>query len=99
MTDYFGPRVRISVSPHKRKASVSTLAFLRQGVSPSLLEGNDEGAKKQARGSGRGFSLVSLPLRDHERAPSEASTLGTGSDPNPFGYADVEGVEAMTSGS
>ena len=32
MTDYFGPRVRISVSPHKRKASVNALAFLIDGA-------------------------------------------------------------------
>jgi len=33
-----------------------------------LLEGSDEGAKKTHTRQGAGFSIVSLPPRDHERS-------------------------------
>ena len=57
------------------KSQRCTLAFLRQGVSPSLLEGNDEGAKKNgAATAGSAFRLSASPLRDHERRKGDAST-------------------------
>ena len=56
---FFGPRVRISVSA-KRKATSTRLFCVKR--SPSLLEGTAR-AQKNARDSGRGFSLVSLPTQ------------------------------------
>ena len=42
---FFGPRVRISVSPHKRKASANALAFASKTNDQAHLSGR-KGAKK-----------------------------------------------------
>ena len=57
------------------KSQRTTLAFLRQSVSPSLLVGNVEGAKKNgAATAGSAFRLSASLLRDHERRKGDAST-------------------------
>ena len=57
------------------KSQRTTLAFLRHSVSPSLLVGNVEGAKKNgAATAGSAFRLSASPLRDHERRKGDAST-------------------------
>ena len=50
------------------KSQRTTLAFLRQSVSPSLLEGNDEGQKKAGP---RLTDHIPQPPRSHHRDRSE----------------------------